>query len=253
VRSQAAREPDSGAAFLKYHVLGPDAFEIRADRPAAAGAQLFEDYGDNPNSVYATYHGFVPAANPFDCVEVDLSPPAPAAGAGAEAAARRGAIARAVLGAGGAPPVECLRPGGGVPARAWSAVRVGRMSEEAVQAAACARLATGARGPKAVAACVGDAPVRAGAGAFGGGLCALLCVHAVCGACGVMWTDFSGMRRPRACLQDAGDADALAGLLRHRLAAYPTGAEGDEAALAASTGRLRCARGARCARARACT
>ena len=173
---QASRAADSGAAFLKYHVVGRSTFEVRADRPAAAGTQLFEDYGDNSNAVYATYHGFVPDANPFDCVEVDLSPPPPPAADGQEVAARRASIARAVLGADGGSPTECLSPGAEVPPRVWSATRLARMTADDASGAACARVVAGARGRSALVACVGNGPVRSARGSRG------VCVMGVVGA-----------------------------------------------------------------------
>ena len=33
---------------------------------------MFEDYGDNDNSIYFRYHGFVPSINPFDCAKLAL-------------------------------------------------------------------------------------------------------------------------------------------------------------------------------------
>ena len=37
---------------------------------AVAGAQLYEDYGDNTDTIYLQHHGFVPDKNPFRCVPV---------------------------------------------------------------------------------------------------------------------------------------------------------------------------------------
>lgn len=89
---QADRVADKGAHFLKYHVLGEDTFTVLADRNAAPGEQLFEDYGDNDNALlaayegpvcmlrkcwcclcdcvcrYANHHGFVAENNKFDCL-----------------------------------------------------------------------------------------------------------------------------------------------------------------------------------------
>lgn len=56
----------------RYHRLGERTFDVVADRDAAAGSQLFEDYGDNDNTLYLSHHGFVAEDNPFDCVELRL-------------------------------------------------------------------------------------------------------------------------------------------------------------------------------------
>jgi hypothetical protein len=34
---------------------------------------VFEDYGDNPSSLYLDHHGFVPFENPFDCVNLKFN------------------------------------------------------------------------------------------------------------------------------------------------------------------------------------
>lgn len=52
MRAQAKREAASGEHFLKYHVVTDATFNVMADRAAAPGEQLFEDYGDNPTSMY---------------------------------------------------------------------------------------------------------------------------------------------------------------------------------------------------------
>lgn len=64
------RQSDSGAFFLKHHILDEDSFTVKADRRTAKGSQVFEDYGDTPNIVYFEFHAFVPDWNPFDCLEV---------------------------------------------------------------------------------------------------------------------------------------------------------------------------------------
>ncbi len=105
---QEARSAEQGAHFLKHHVLSSSGMTIVADRDAAPGQQLFEDYGDNDNSMYGPclplfalgghaflctrsfcvlcvfslhgwtrgrythHHGFVARNNPFDCVAVSL-------------------------------------------------------------------------------------------------------------------------------------------------------------------------------------
>ena len=70
-RKRAAR---GGEHFLKHHRLDESAetFTVLADRDCPAGEQLYEDYGDNPNDIYAQYHAFVAHDNPFDCISVTL-------------------------------------------------------------------------------------------------------------------------------------------------------------------------------------
>eukprot|EP01040_Poterioochromonas_malhamensis_P003213 gene3213-3425_t len=66
------RQQDNGNFFLQHHRLDPKtrSISIYADRNIeTVGEQLFEDYGDNTNQIYLTYHGFVPHfLNPFHCV-----------------------------------------------------------------------------------------------------------------------------------------------------------------------------------------
>jgi hypothetical protein len=50
------------------------AFWVRADRPALAGQPLVEDYGEEPNGLYALHHGFAAADNPNGCVRVPYAP-----------------------------------------------------------------------------------------------------------------------------------------------------------------------------------
>ena len=61
---------DQGDFFLEYHYIRDGAFTVKADRDTPPGMQLFEDYGDNPTKLYLTSHGFVPAKNPGECVDV---------------------------------------------------------------------------------------------------------------------------------------------------------------------------------------
>ena len=70
--ASSLRKRDSGSHFLQYHLIEGDSFVIKADRPCAAGQQLFEDYGDEDSSIYLQYHGFVASENPFDCVQLSL-------------------------------------------------------------------------------------------------------------------------------------------------------------------------------------
>jgi hypothetical protein len=69
-----ARSNDAGEFFLKYHNISKDEVTIYSDRTHLPGQQIFEDYGDNFDTIYATHHGFVPDVNPFRCVKV-VSPP----------------------------------------------------------------------------------------------------------------------------------------------------------------------------------
>ena len=46
-----ARTADHGAHFLKTHVLTDEGMTVLADRDTPAGSQLFEDYGDNDNTM----------------------------------------------------------------------------------------------------------------------------------------------------------------------------------------------------------
>jgi histone-lysine N-methyltransferase SETD3 len=68
----SVRPANSGIFFLEHHVLREEEAELRilADRNVVAGAQVFEDYGDNNDKVYLQYHGFVPERNPFRCVVI---------------------------------------------------------------------------------------------------------------------------------------------------------------------------------------
>ncbi|KAJ8614485.1 hypothetical protein CTAYLR_000877 [Chrysophaeum taylorii] len=77
----ADREYDAGSFFLEYHRFEGGSLRTFADRPCAKGEQLVEDYGDNSNLVYLEHHGFVPSANPFDCVRLELPPLEDATGA----------------------------------------------------------------------------------------------------------------------------------------------------------------------------
>eukprot|EP01061_Rhynchopus_euleeides_P008736 TRINITY_DN17890_c0_g1_i1.p1 TRINITY_DN17890_c0_g1~~TRINITY_DN17890_c0_g1_i1.p1 ORF type:complete len:540 (+),score=199.31 TRINITY_DN17890_c0_g1_i1:71-1621(+) len=61
--------------FLRYHTLSSGVAHVMSDRAVSAGDQVFESYGDNPSSIYFLYHGFVPAANPYDCYKFALADP----------------------------------------------------------------------------------------------------------------------------------------------------------------------------------
>eukprot|EP00605_Chrysophyceae_sp_TOSAG23-4_P000492 GSChrysophyteH1.ASY1.ANO1.551.1 assembled CDS len=71
-----SRKADSGTYFLKHHHLSDTdgSLRISADRDAAKGMQLLEDYGDNRDKIYLQYHGFVVEHNPFRCIMLNLPP-----------------------------------------------------------------------------------------------------------------------------------------------------------------------------------
>lgn len=66
------REQNMGSFFLQHHMLGVAGLSITADHDCPRGTQLLEDYGDNSDTIYISYHGFVPHQNPFRCVNVQL-------------------------------------------------------------------------------------------------------------------------------------------------------------------------------------
>ena len=101
---QTERDHESGANFLKYHILGKETFDVRADRATTAGGQVFEDYGDNPSAVYLEHHGFVAQDNQFDCVLVELPP---------VRSRRKGDIRRLLR---LQPPRSCVAPNRALPA-----------------------------------------------------------------------------------------------------------------------------------------
>lgn len=61
-----------GDLFASTHRVEKDRLIISADRSAEPGEELLETYGDNPNSIYFQYHGFVPSLNPSACVSFSL-------------------------------------------------------------------------------------------------------------------------------------------------------------------------------------
>lgn len=63
------RRKNAGNFFLQHHKLSDKGLTITSDRDCVKGSQLFEDYGDNEDAIYAQYHGFVAVDNPFRCVE----------------------------------------------------------------------------------------------------------------------------------------------------------------------------------------
>jgi histone-lysine N-methyltransferase SETD3 len=70
------RRKSGGDFFLSHHRLSEgEGLQVTADRRCKAGEQLFEDYGDNEDSIYLQYHGFVADENPFRCVDVQVGPP----------------------------------------------------------------------------------------------------------------------------------------------------------------------------------
>jgi hypothetical protein len=106
-----SRKAASGKFFLKHHTLDPatGALTISTDRATPAGAQVFEDYGDNEDKIYAEFHGFVPNVNPFRCVDVSV----PGIGF---AHPRRGLKTKTLRGLGlGWMSSTCIGSGAGVP------------------------------------------------------------------------------------------------------------------------------------------
>jgi hypothetical protein len=63
------RRKNSGNFFLQHHKLTDKGLVVTSDRDCARGQQLFEDYGDNEDGIYAQFHGFVANENPFRCSE----------------------------------------------------------------------------------------------------------------------------------------------------------------------------------------
>jgi hypothetical protein len=70
------RKSNAGQFYLDHHKLkiggGKDkdvgTLIVTADRDyLSVGEQVFEDYGDNDDNIYITYHGFIPDHNPFRC------------------------------------------------------------------------------------------------------------------------------------------------------------------------------------------
>ncbi|CAN0022489.1 unnamed protein product, partial [Heterosigma akashiwo] len=70
------RESDQGKLYTKYHRLQQEGLRVFADRAFrpgdGGGGQFFEDYGDNPNSIYFEHHGFIPDENPHECAYVTV-------------------------------------------------------------------------------------------------------------------------------------------------------------------------------------
>lgn len=64
-----------GDDFAATHKVVGDEMQILADRDFVAGAELFETYGDNPDSIYLQFHGFVPDVNPSACVDLRIDLP----------------------------------------------------------------------------------------------------------------------------------------------------------------------------------
>lgn len=67
------RRSDAGKFYLDHHKLleKENRLVVSVDRDYhSAGSQVFEDYGDNDDTIYAIYHGFVPDENPFRCFPV---------------------------------------------------------------------------------------------------------------------------------------------------------------------------------------
>jgi hypothetical protein len=61
-----------GDDFAATHKVVGDELHVLADRDFVAGEELFETYGDNPDSIYFQFHGFVPDVNPSACVDLPI-------------------------------------------------------------------------------------------------------------------------------------------------------------------------------------
>ena len=59
--------------FTNYDGNKKGSMIIRADRSTSRGMQVFEDYGENDNSLYIEMFGFIPQENPFNCAILDLN------------------------------------------------------------------------------------------------------------------------------------------------------------------------------------
>ena len=67
------RDGSNGERFLAFHSLHQDRFVVKADRPAIAGEQAFEDYGDSDPIMFFVHHGFVaPVGGTGDCARLQL-------------------------------------------------------------------------------------------------------------------------------------------------------------------------------------
>ena len=63
---------------MAHHHVAPTYVQVLSDRLHKEGEQVFECYGDNSNSIYFKYHGFVPDDNQYDCQDVVMPPLTPA-------------------------------------------------------------------------------------------------------------------------------------------------------------------------------
>ena len=66
------RKEAMGNHFLQHHLLQHDGMHVLSDQETVQNHQVFEDYGDNDNSIYVQYHGFVLEGNTFDCLSISL-------------------------------------------------------------------------------------------------------------------------------------------------------------------------------------
>ena len=60
--SASTRTFASGEFFLEHHLLSLNGIEVLSDRTCEPGSQFFEDYGDNPTSIYVEHHGLLNVA-----------------------------------------------------------------------------------------------------------------------------------------------------------------------------------------------
>jgi len=133
------RVQSDGEHFARHHLLTAGSFLVKADRRAAPGSAVHEDYGDGSNALYLAHHGMVIGENPFDCAAVPLRP----VDASVDAAPAAKTAVLAALGIRNAPDV-CVRPAAPraslVPPEALAFLRVRSQPSHAVgKGTACGR------------------------------------------------------------------------------------------------------------------
>ena len=69
------RDSNQGNFFLEHHSIEENTGDmvVLSDRQALPGEQLFEDYGDNTDQIYAQYHGFVAEVESFSVCSLKLT------------------------------------------------------------------------------------------------------------------------------------------------------------------------------------
>ena len=76
-KASGSRHATRGELFARSHRVENNAVVMDAESSVGPGDELTESYGDNPNSIYLVYHGFVPLENPDECVPLPLPPFSP--------------------------------------------------------------------------------------------------------------------------------------------------------------------------------